>query len=71
MKPTKFDRPFQDIEKHIQRARVQRALAMAEMIASGITALTRGVEHVAAYVARGFGGRGRPQRLAKRPLPTH
>ena len=41
------------IEAHIQRARLERSLAVSQMIVSGLEAIGRGVKSLVASIGRG------------------
>ena len=53
MKP-KLDPAYRSIEKHIRHAQLERSLYLAELIASGIVAVSRGVSVATARLAKAW-----------------
>jgi hypothetical protein len=56
---TKLDPAYRSIEEHIRRAQLERSIYLAELISSGIVAVSRGVSVATARLAK----------LWKRPAP--
>lgn len=51
MKP-KLDPAYRNIEEHIRRAQLERSIYLAELIASGIVAVSRGVSTATTRLAK-------------------
>lgn len=49
---TRLDPAYRSIEEHIRHARLERSIYLAEAIASGIVAVSRGVSGATAYLAK-------------------
>lgn len=68
MKP-KLDPAYRNIEEHIRRAQLERSIYLAELIASGIVAVSRSVSVAATRLAKVWQDPARGRRLtAKRSL---
>jgi hypothetical protein len=68
MKP-KLDPAYRSIEDHIRHARLERSIHLAEAIASGIVAVSRGISVAMSHVAKRWKSHAGGRRLtAKRAL---
>jgi hypothetical protein len=68
MKP-KLDPAYKSIEEHIRHAQLERSIYLAEAIASGIVAVSRGISVAMSHVAKGWKSHVGGRRLtAKRAL---
>jgi len=66
---TKLDPAYKSIEEHIRYAQLERATYLAEAIATGIVAVSRGISVAMSHVAKGWKSHVGGRRLtAKRAL---
>jgi len=66
---TRLDPAYRSIEEHIRHAQLERSLYLAEAIASGIVAVSRGLSAATARLAKLWKRPSRGRRLtAKRAL---
>lgn len=66
---TKLDPAYKSIEEHIRQAQLERSIYLAEAIASGIVAVSRGISAAATRLAQAWKSPVRGRRLTgKRAL---
>ena len=68
---TRLDPAYRSIEEHIRHAQLERSIYLAEAIANGIVAVSRGISTATARLAKLWKRPARGRRLtAKRALAT-